>query len=197
MKNLRTAFFGVVMLCYLAYPYFMIRGQEHILERGTSYRFKPRPVDPVDAFRGKYIVLNYNDNTLNYPNAEEIFSYGQKVFLSIAKDDQGFAYFSAIHPNRPDSGDYILTTCWNVNKNKVRIQLPENMKRYFLNEKIAPEAERVYRQLINQNTAIDSVFVYVDTRVYNGNILLEKVYFKNQPVEEYIRSLSASTPMKE
>lgn len=189
MNKLRPIIFGLVMLLYLWYPYTMIKGQEQILQEGTSYRFKPRPIDPVDAFRGKFVVLSYEGLNRDYPNAKEDFHRGQILYLPIAKDEEGYAYFSSVETTVPESGDYLSTTCSSLSSNKIWLEVPENMSRYFLNESIAPEAERFYNLLNRQNTGADSVFVYVDTKIKDGKILLEQLYFKDQPVEGYVRDM--------
>lgn len=188
MSYLRPTIFGIVMLLYLWYPYTMIQGQEEILQEGVAYRFKTRPIDPVDAFRGRYIILGYDNFDLDFPEGSDKFQYGQQVYATLAKDSEGYAYFSNLLTNAPASGDYLSTTCLNSRNGKMRLQVPENMNKYFLNESIAPEAERLYRQFNRVRENRDSVFVYVDARVLNGNILLDKVYFKGQTVEDYIRS---------
>jgi GDYXXLXY protein len=188
MNYLRTTLFGIVMFVYLWYPYQMINGQERILKEGTTYRFKTRPVDPVDAFRGRYIVLNYDNLSMNYPKASETFQSGQKVFLSLASDAAGYAFFSNIHIAAPTKGDYVSATCAYTEEDKIHLSVPENMQQFFLNETIAPEAERMYNQLNNLQQSGDTVHVYIDAKVYNGKILLEELYFDNQPVEAYIRA---------
>jgi GDYXXLXY protein len=188
MNYLRNILFGIVMLVYLWYPYQMIHSQERILKEGTAYRFKTRPVDPVDAFRGRYIVLNYDNLSINYPKASETFQSGQKVFLSLDKDTSGYAFFSNIHPAAPTEGDYISAACSYTEENQVYVSVPETMQQFFLNETIAPEAERMYNQLNNLQLSGDTVHVYIDAKVFNGEILLEELYFDNQPVETYIRT---------
>jgi len=188
MKYSRPAIFALVMLLYLWYPYTMIRGQEKILEQGTAYRFKVRPVDPVDAFRGRYIILGYDNFFIDSPTSPPSYEYGQEVYAMLAKDAAGYAYFSALEAAVPESGDYIATTILSLHDGKARFKVPENMNKYFLNENIAPEAERIYNQLNRRRSDSDSVFVYVDTKIHNGNVLLEKVYFKDQTVEDYIRT---------
>jgi GDYXXLXY protein len=188
MNYLRTIIFGIVMLVYLWYPYQMIHGQERILKEGTAYRFKTIPIDPVDAFRGRYIVLNYDNLSMNYPKASEVFQSGQKVFLSLDKDTSGYAFFSNIHTAAPTKGDYISSACAYTEENKVYLSVPENMQQFFLNESIAPEAERMYNQLNNLQQSGDTVHVYIDAKVYRGEILLEELYFDGQPVETYIRT---------
>ncbi|MFK7807130.1 MAG: GDYXXLXY domain-containing protein [Saprospiraceae bacterium] len=190
MNYFRPATFAIVMLLYLWYPYSMIRGQEKILDNGTSYKFKPRPVDPVDAFRGRYIILNYDIFTLNRISEDSFnCNYGDEVYAILAEDSEGFAYLSDISLNLPDGKDYLILSCNNIWEDKINLKAPENMRKYFLNESIAPEAERIYNQLLRGRSSSDSVYVYVDTKVYNGSVLLEQVYFKDQKVEDYIRSL--------
>ncbi len=58
MKNkiLIAAFFCVALL-QIYTPVSMIIARESTLKEGVLFRFKTAPVDPYDAFRGRYVAL--------------------------------------------------------------------------------------------------------------------------------------------
>ena len=186
MEKFRTFIFGLIMLLYLWYPFSMIQEQEAILEKGTTYRFKLRPVDPVDAFRGRYIRLHYEIFNRKYSNDKDNFQRGQNLYLPLAVDSNGFAYCPKVLSSPPVSGDYISSVCGFISKGRLDIKVPDNMQKYFLNENIAPEAERLYRQLNNRNNPSDSLTAYAEVKVLDGKVLLKQVYFEDVPIEEFI-----------
>lgn len=52
----------VLFAIQLAIPGYMIFEQNQILTEGTAYKFKTRPIDPYDPFRGRYVTLAFEAN---------------------------------------------------------------------------------------------------------------------------------------
>ncbi len=187
MKLVRNIAFGAVMLLYLWFPFSMIADQQRILKRGEVFRFRPQPVDPYDAFRGRYIVLQFMDQSIHFPNAQDTFQYDDKIYVSLEKDSLGFIYFSNPSLKKPDTQNYLKTTVQHTSKDQVSVDIPENLGRYYLNEKLAPLAEKKYRELLN-NRESNEVNVYLDARVLDGEVLIEELYFEGVPVGEYLKN---------
>ena len=74
-----------------------------------------------------------------------------------------------------------------MSSNSVHIALPENMQLYFINEKLAPLAEDVYRQLTARNQQ-DSIKTFLEVRVLDGTPVIEELYLEGQPIVEYLTS---------
>lgn len=188
MKLLRNIAFGAVMILYLWFPFSMITDQQRILKKGETYRFQPQPVDPYDAFRGRYIVLSFVEQDIDFPNAQEIFQNDDKIFVSLEKDSSGFVYFSNPSFEKPEGKNYLKTKVWYTNKDQITIEIPENLSRYYLNEKLAPLAEEKFQDL-TQDLENEEVKIYLDARVLDGEILIEELYFEGKPVSEYLNNL--------
>jgi len=62
-KKWILAGFFVLVFVQLFVPFSMIFDQESVKDEGLAFKFKTRPVDPYDMFRGKYITLSYEQNT--------------------------------------------------------------------------------------------------------------------------------------
>ena len=188
MKQFKNIAFGLTMLVYLWFPFNMIQGVQKVLKEGTVYRFKSIPVDPYDAFRGRYVTLRIGKRVFSVAHAKEKFNRQQTVYLTIKIDENGFADFENVFTKIPEGQDYIKTTVAYVAPNSVTIQLPENMKQYFINEKLAPLAEKTYRELTRNNrTQTDSINVYLDVRVLDGTVVIDELYLKGKPIVEYLR----------
>ncbi|MGB1241727.1 MAG: GDYXXLXY domain-containing protein [Chitinophagales bacterium] len=183
--------FFVVMALYIAYPAYLINKHEDILNTGEIYRFKPRPIDPYDAFRGKYIILSYEQNSFPFPNAMETFSHGAKVYLEVNTDVNGFAEITKAHSSIPNISNYISTNINFIDSNIIYYNLP--FDRYYLNEEYALAAEQAYNDMVRLQNPADSINVvaYVDVRVKSGSAIIEELYLQNQPIMEYLRNLEA------
>ena len=187
MKLVRNIAFGAVMLLYLWYPYSMIVDQQQVLEKGEVFRFRPRPVDPYDAFRGRYIIFQFADQTLNFPNAQDIFKYDAPIYVGLEKDSLGYYNFSNPSIEKPSVHNYIKTKVLYTTEDQVTVAMPENLSRYYLNEKLAPLAEEKFRDL-TRNSDEGEVHVYLDARILDGEALIEELYFEGMPVSDYLKN---------
>ncbi|MFK7904221.1 MAG: GDYXXLXY domain-containing protein [Chitinophagales bacterium] len=181
--------FFVVMALYIAYPAYLIATHEDTLTTGEIYRFKPRPVDPYDAFRGKYITLSYEQNSFPFANAMEVFSHGATVYLEVNADVNGFAEITKVHPSAPNMTNYISTNINFIDSNTIYYNLP--FDRYYLNEEYALAAEKAYNDMVRLQNPTDTLNVaaYVDVRVKSGSAIIEELYLQNQPIMEYLKGL--------
>lgn len=184
---LLLAFFATMVL-YLAYPLFIITATENTLTTGEVYRFKPRPVDPYDFMRGRYITLSYEQNSLDFPNAEDYFKNRQTVYLEVGKDEEGFAKITNAYNSPPDKVNYLTAKITGLDVAKIFFEFPFN--RYYLNEADAPIAERAYNDVVRQSRNDSStVAAYMDVRIQSGEAVIEELYLQDMPIKEYIQTL--------
>lgn len=165
-------------------PLSMIARRESVLKNGEQFKFKTAPVDPYDAFRGRYVALQIEG--ADVPVSGEIrLTAGQRVYALIGTDEEGYATFSAIATRRPAAGPYIQAkvgySIRKVGDGKVRLDLP--MDRYYMEEQAAPEAERIYRQH-SQRGKQDA---YLLVRVQDGFPVIEALYVGGQRIEDALR----------
>jgi uncharacterized membrane-anchored protein len=68
MKKLQFALmlFAVLSFFQLGMPVWMIANREMTLRDGKQFRFRVAPVDPYDAFRGRFVALQLSPNTVVY-----------------------------------------------------------------------------------------------------------------------------------
>lgn len=181
---LKPILFGLGMFVLLSYPAYMIYEQETVLVKGTMYKFRLAPVDPYDAFRGRYLALNYNFNNIK---TSESFKAGDQAFAKIAVDSAGYAYlFDVSHT--PPSSQYLSSIArYQDAKGLITLGVPESMKRYYLNEELAPQAEKEVQKFrfSNDNNEVDA---FAEVKIYNGHSNLIELYLKNMPILEYLES---------
>lgn len=175
--------FAVVMLLYLWFPYNMIRQTERILQKGEVYRFDLQPIDPYDAFRGRYVSLFYGDQQVI---AKDSLLRGQTAYIKLEKDSSGYAYFSAAYAATPASEGYLIAEILHAQDSLVTFDLPESMSYYYMNEESAPEVEKlVMRPRLPDDR--ETVRASVDVRILNGEAVVEELYINEFPVKEYLK----------
>ncbi len=130
----------------LAVPLWMIAGHERTLRHGTPWRFEVAPVDPADAFRGRYLALDFAAEGEAVPAGSGI-ERGEWAFASLAEDDRGLARLEAAVGSPPVEGDYlrlrVSSTHLGPQGREVWVALP--FDRLYLPEGLAPAAEERLR----------------------------------------------------
>jgi uncharacterized membrane-anchored protein len=175
--------FAVVAVIQLAVPLSMIVKREIALRDGVAYKFRTEPVDPSDAFRGRYVALRIEAAAFSATNTSE-FENSERVYARLDTDTNGFAHIMQVTRDRPANGDYIKTHVQYAYGGHLTLECP--FDRYYLPEQIAPEAERAYRGH-NTRTNRDS---YVVVRVRSGFAVLEDLILDGQPIKDFVREHS-------
>ena len=121
--------------CAIAVP-FLDLARERTLRQGHVWKFRTAPVDPVDAFRGRYVALEFEAEAQQIsppPNAP----YGRTIFVTLRADAEGFAVIDQVLPDRPDGDDFI-----EAQLHGTTVALP--FDKYWVTERDAPAAEAAY-----------------------------------------------------
>jgi uncharacterized membrane-anchored protein len=167
-------------LIQIVTPLSMIIKRESVLKNGEQFKFKTVPVDPYDAFRGRYVALRIEEGYVPATKEARLNS-GQTVYALINVDNQGFAKFITVTTVRPREKSYIQTKVRHISGDKVYLDLP--IDRYYMEEKAAPAAERIYLQ----HTQRGKQDAYVSVRIKDGFAVIESLYVSGQKIEDAVR----------
>lgn len=83
----------------------LVESRAAILRGGTEVRLKTVPVDPRDLFRGDYVVLAYPISTVAGSDSAKGVRRGDTVYVTLARDAEGFAQAKAVAATRPVAGE--------------------------------------------------------------------------------------------
>lgn len=184
-RTVKLGLFAVVALAQLAVPGWMIGQREIVLSRGTVYKFRTAPIDPYDAFRGRYVWLNYESTSAPYRGTGEI-PYGRPIFVTVETGEDGFARLTGAYARPPEAGDYFPVENYWIEDSEIQVRLP--FDRYYMNEKAAPAAEIAVREQSMQGNRN----AYVTVRVYAGYAVLEELHVDEKPIREFLDTLPAT-----
>ena len=166
----------------LAIPATMILQRERTQRDGHAYKFRTRPVDPADAFRGRYVQLAFEQD--HAPMVGGTINRRAIGYALVEKDADGFAVVRAISQEPPKQGDYLKVRVnyadWGNNAGVASFRMP--FDRFYMEEKATPAAERAYREHSRQGGARDA---YVIVRVRDGQGVIENLYVAGQPIVEF------------
>ncbi|MBK7523454.1 MAG: GDYXXLXY domain-containing protein [Saprospiraceae bacterium] len=162
----------------------MVFQHEDVLKTGTAFSFKTAPIDPNDPFRGKYVYLNY-DFTELVADSIQLWHQGDKVFVTIKKNNEGFAIPDKIHKEAPVSEtNYVQATINYVSNDgskKMGILYP--FDRFYVEEFVAPMAEKVYveSQIDSTNTSFALV------KIKKGQAVIEDVFINDTSIIQIVK----------
>ena len=159
----------LALIFLFSIPIYMIIASTDTLIGGEEYLFKVEAFDPYDMFRGNYLNINFKERSIEI-NSDDIDKNVKTFYVTIAKDNEGFAYFDSISSEKPkNTSNYFKTTgYYSKYSNSCTIDTPT---RYYMNEEKSLSAEKTY----NEN--IDST--YVKVRVKDGKMVIVGVYINN------------------
>lgn len=180
-RPLIIGLFCCLALVQIVTPLSMIAKRESVLKNGEQFKFKTVPVDPYDAFRGRYVALKMEKDRVPIPEGVKLRN-GQRVYAHITVDEQGFAEISTVTTSRPQGLPYIQAKVRYVYKNELQLDLP--IDRYYMEEKSAPAAEIIYRQH-NTRKKQDA---YVLVRIKDGFVVIEGLYVGGKRIEEVVKN---------
>ena len=176
MKSWRLVVFVLVALVQLAVPASLIWKREQTLRHGTIWKFRTAPVDPVDAFRGRYIALEFEAESQQIAPPADVES-GRTVFVTLRTNGEGFAEIDQVLAKPPAGDDFFKGRLAGKT-----ISLP--FDKYWATERDAPAADAAYRA----ESRRDKRNAFVTVRVFRGDAALEQLYLDNQPLGEYLRA---------
>lgn len=179
MKSLRLFLFALVALAQLSVPAWAVWMRNQTLAKGKAWKFRTAPVDPVDAVRGRYVALAFTAEKV--PRSERLPT-GSSAYAVLKEGGNGFAEIDHLD-STPTHGDNVIkvkASAWWENEQHVKFPFD----RFWVTERIAPEADRAYAASSRQQKEN----AYVIVRVRDGDAALEQLYIDDQPLVEYLRS---------
>lgn len=182
--RIRFSLFVIAAIVQLAVAGGAIFRSELALTAGEVFKIRVQPVDPVDAFRGRYVsVRSVLDRA---PVADEgEFKPGRWIFVPLQVDNEGFAAFGTAGLDEPASGEFLKLRAGGIFEDEDgarRVSLSVTpFGRYYMNEKLAPEAERaVWGGPRGQREA------FITVRVLKGTGVLEELWVDGVPIHQWL-----------
>ena len=191
MDNIKwgLSLFIVVILVQLYVPAKMIWDREDVLQTGREYKFKTAPVDPNDPFRGKYIILQFEEDLVP-TSAGNNWERDEDIYVILSEDSNGFAQVASVLRQRPgEDQDFVKAKIGYVFGNgtdETEIEYP--FERFYMEESKAPEAELTYAKSQRDTTKT----TYALVRVKNGEAVLKDVMIDGISIVEIVKTNRAN-----
>jgi len=180
--------FCVVVAIQIFVPSQMILSQENVLKGGTAYKFKTRPIDPNDPFRGKYVTLDYEINSTY--TKDSTWQRNDDVYVYLKQDSLGFAEIDTVAKQKLNNDkDFVIAKAkrfyayhkYNDEQFRLNFDLPFN--RFYMEESKARPAEIAVTVRRSDSIAKN---VYGLVYVKDGTSVLENVFINDVAIKDYV-----------
>lgn len=173
--------FGLMVLFQWLVPATMIWNRENIIRQNQVYLFETEPVDPHDAFRGKYVVLGFKENKVPYDYADTTsFEVGQEVFVEVDSYAET-AYLTRVFATEPtDLTNYFKTTILYIDEEAGQITVNTPFNRYYMNEEKSLRAEQILRN--------NNLKAYAQVAIYKGEVVLKDVLVDGISLKDFVET---------
>ncbi len=181
MKHFALTIFIVAALAQWAAPLSQIWIREQTLTKGTLIKLKCSAPDPYDPLRGRFLAVKPEQNTAPTPKDTPL-PRDTRVYGALTIGTDGLATVSSISLTPPRQGDYIsLKTTYGSPDGKVYFLWP--FERFYINEKLAPEADKWFQENIRSTTGI-----IAEVRVLKGRAVLADLSMDGKPFREILKT---------
>ena len=195
--KIRLVCYLVVLAGILAHPFHTIWKYEFSDIPSREFLFECAMRDPYDIMRGRYVQLSFDQENITLPgNRPANYPRGLEVYAVLKEGEDGFAKIVDLVTARNEvpqdgwplriSSDAVWNTNWQPNdENKgssYRVRFP--FERYYVNEKLAPQAEKVISSALLGNA---SQKVALKVRILaGGEFAVEDLLVDGRPLREVI-----------
>ncbi|MCB1277678.1 GDYXXLXY domain-containing protein [Prosthecobacter sp.] len=179
MKSLPILVFALAALAQWAAPLSQIWTHEQVLAKGTLVRLKCRAPDPYDPLRGRFLAVWPEQTDAPVPDGAKI-DRGSQVFFTLTPGADGLSTITSISTTPPGTGIWLRARAGYVYDKKVNIEWP--FERFYINEKLAPEADKWFAQNIRGDQGI-----VAEVRVLNGRAVLADLSLDGKSFREILK----------
>jgi hypothetical protein len=159
----------------------MIWKRQQTLREGRLWKFRTAPVDPVDAFRGRYLTLRFAAEEIE---RAEPLPTGEPLYVTLKEDAEGFAVIDGASSVRVTGDNVLQVENYGYYEKKARVGF--SFDQFWVNEADAPAAERAY-MAFSRGEQADA---YVTVRIRNGDAAIEELYLAGKPLREFLRTMA-------
>ena len=214
-KKIPAIVLVILFAVQLYVPISMILGQETVIEKGTLYKFRVGLLDPVDPFRGRYVVLNIQPSTVKVLDEDCSKYKDMQVSVKLTTDTAGYTLFDglrtqknvdqeshyinmsvryAITPFRPlenSINDSVVSSPGLLRSDGLNdsctVHLDIPFSRYYMEETKAPKAERfMWSRELRENTEI-----WLEVRVLDGKAATTGLFVDGVPIEDMVKEFES------
>jgi GDYXXLXY protein len=179
MKSVHFIIFGLTVTAQWAASLSQIWTHEKVLSQGTLIKLKCAAPDPYDPLRGRFLAVRPVETHVEVPAGVEV-ARGADVFITLTPDANGLSKVTSLGLTPPASGIYLKVRTSLIYGESTIIEWP--FDRFYLNEKLAPEADKWFAENIRSATGITA-----EVRVLNGRAVLQDLSLNGRSFRDLLK----------
>lgn len=151
----KTLLFLLIGVFWLVVIVGFIAVKEFTLQTGEEVLLKTMPIDPRDLFRGDYVILRYEINTLDLdtiPTDYTDFETRDNIYVALNIVDK-YGIPSKIYKKIPEEGLFLKGTVKDVRNNRLDVEY--GIENYFVPEGEGRDIERQRSGNLDVKVSID------------------------------------------
>lgn len=178
---------GLLILAIIQWvvPGRIIKQKNEVLHKGQAYKFKTEPVDPSHPFKGKYITLNFAENSFTDTTNRNLRS-DDNVFIILGTDQRGYAIIRDLTLKEPmNNNSYVkaIVSYTSRENDSITVHIDYPFDEYYMDEYKAPKAETIYRESNRDTMNI----TYALVKIWEGDAVIENVFINDMPIKALIK----------
>ena len=185
MKYVFISAFLLLCIVQWVIPGKTIWEKDRVLKDGQSYKFRTEPVDPSHPFKGKYITLNFAENSFT-DTVHRNLRGNDPVYVILAPDSRGFARIKELSVREPkNTNAYVKAIVYyaSTEGDSITVHLQYPFNEFYMDEYKAPKAENIYRES-NRDTTNTT---YALVKILNGDAVIQNVFINDIPIGALIK----------
>jgi hypothetical protein len=179
MKTLPLILFALAALAQWALPLAQIWTHEQTLAHGTLIKLKCAAPDPYDPLRGRFLAVRPEQSKVTVPDDVKIHQ-GAQVYVTLTPGADGLSTITGLSTTQPATGVWLRVRARWVYDKEATLQWP--FDRFYINEKLAPEADKWFAENIRGTTGI-----IAEVRVLEGRAVLADLSLDGKPFREILK----------
>lgn len=192
MRAIALTIFCAAALAQWAVPLSTIATHERVLSQGTRYLIPCSTPDPYDPLRGRFLTVSPEQSSviLTPQAAEKLDDDGgdrklkNMQYGTFTVDENGVAKIEHLDSIPPDTPDFITVKPeWRFGARELQFKWP--FSRFYVNEKIAPEADRWMKERLNSEQG-----VLAEIAVYHGRAALVDLISEGKSFRETLQEMA-------
>ncbi len=189
-KNKVLIVFILVSLVQLFIPAKMIFDREDVLATGKEFKFRTQPIDPNDPFRGKFVSLQFSENSILIQNQIDWLN-NETVFVLLTISNDGFAKIQSVSKIKPlETVDFVKAKVDYIqNSDSTWLFIEYPFTRFYMEESKAPMAEIVY----NETVLDTNISTYGLVSIKDGEAVLKDVLINETSIQEIVKKRNSSS----
>ncbi len=182
--------FAVAAVAQWLLPVAGIWQHERTIQRGTLVRIECGAPDPYDPLRGRYLAVRPLESSVSAPVGFPARGGAVPVWATLEAGDDGLARIKSLSLE-PVSGPTVISLTarsWGTINGTDMIWLEWPFGRFYLNERLAPEADKLVAERSRDRKTVAEV------RLLDGRAILTDILIDGVSVRELVKRQAAAKP---